>query len=187
MTLTTCTPVITTRTGGRVAFDAQSLYASDWTRVEGDTRPSFCNGAQRCTDCARQSSRGNADQRLRLEYAQGSRPVCALCLLPGSFALGMTDDARLVVSHTIAVARYGSASSKNLHASHVVCNGDAGTTDLRAYVPVVVRDLPPLKAAQAWARTPHRLHVPAHLPTAADMREARAARILADGTIGLPF
>lgn len=183
----TCQTVTTTRTGGRVSFDAQSLYASDWTGVEGAVRPSTCNGVQRCTEHARQSSRGNADQRLRLEYAQGSRPVCALCLLPGSFALGMTDDARLVVSHTIAVALYGSASSKNLHASHVVCNGDAGARDLRPYVPVVVRDLPPLKAAQAWARTPHRLHVPAHLPTADDMRAARASRILPDGTVGLPF
>lgn len=177
---------VSRRTPGRVAFADLSLYASDWPGVAGAVRPTYCDGETMCAEHARQSARLNEDARLRFIYAQGSRPVCALCLLPGSFAFDASDVARLVISHTVSVRHYGASNARSLHASHTGCNAAAGDRDLSAYVAPVVTPWPSLKAAQAWARTPHRAWLSDSL-TAEDYAMARASRILPDGTVGLPF
>lgn len=183
---TICQPVANPRTGGRVAFAAQSVLAFD-APADGALRPLHCDGTTRCALHARQSDRFSADARLRFEYSCGSRPVCALCLLPGTFALERDHAARLVISHTVSVARGGSNSVLNVHGSHVACNAAAGDRDLSSVIPAVTRDLPTLKASAAWARTPHRTFIPKSLPTREDMAQARDARDLPDGTTGLGF
>lgn len=182
----TCLPVVTARTGGRVAFASMTMLADD-APADGARRPLHCDGVTRCSEHARQSARPSSDARLRLEYSAGSRPVCAMCLLPGSYALDRSDPARLVIAHTVSVAFGGSSSVVNLHAAHNACNAAAGDRDLTAFVPPVTRDLPTLAAAKAWARTPHRTHIPVALPTVQDMSDARDSRTIADGTTGLGF
>lgn len=178
---------------GRVSYAAQSTYARDWPGVEGAVRPSKCDGVMKCADCARQSSRPNEDARLRMEYAYSSgvhagadRLLCTYCLLPGSFALDKSDPARLEVCHLRAVARFGSSSPKVLAPGHKECNAQAGDRDL-LHLFGEQRDWPTLKAAQAWAGTPHRTRIPNSLPTVEAMAEGRARRPFANGTIGCGF
>lgn len=170
----------------RKSFGSLTHFAVDYPSTDGARRPLTCTDDAKCSAHARQADRLSAPNRERFIYAQGARPICAVCLLPGSFALGEHDDARLLISHTVPVALFGSHSPLNLHASHVACNAAAGDRDLRGIVAPVTKAWPSLKATQAFARTPHRRHLGTY-GTADDFARARDERILPDGTVGVGF